>query len=304
MDDAMDDRGTRERTHGRRAVVAAAFSGAAAWLAGFGVREARAANGDPVRIGRDNRATAATRMYNVDADGTTLRARARGSGSIGLEGVSRAGTGVHGRTHSGNGVSGESVVGIGVSGHSIEPGSYAVSGDSASGVGVQGGSHGGIGVQGNCQFGIAVRGGNVSETQPAVQGWAQNGQTGVMGLSTVLEDGDVAESPTDVGVFGVCDRSSGRGVLARSLKGLALQTDGRVALSTSGVAVVPDGGSHVVVHPSFMLAPSAKVFTTFLGNPGTAAVRWVQVNTTMNAFTIHLTGAVNVNTRIAWLVLD
>ena len=305
MDPSADDRGTRpDGRHGRRAVVAAAVGGAAAWLAGFRATEASAANGDLVRLGRSHRATAATRITNPEEDGTTLRAKARGSGSVALDGVSRRGTGVHGSTHSGNGVSGEAVFGTGVSGLSIEPGSFAVSGNSSGGVGVQGGSDGGIGVQGNCQFGIAVQGGNVSETQPGVQGWAQNGQTGVMGLSTTLENGDVVASPPDVGVFGVCDRSAGRGVLARSLNGLALQTDGRVALSTSGVAVVPDGASQVLVQPAFTLAPSAKVLATLQGDPGSATIRWVDVDPVANAFTIHLSAPVPADTPVAWVVLD
>ena len=134
---------------------------------------------------------------------------------------------MHGLSQAADGVHGESVFGIGVSGHSIEPGSTAVSGDSTDGVGVQGGSHGGVGVRGNSQFNVAVQGGNVSETEPAIQGWAQNGQTGVMGRSTAFDEFDPIASPAHVGVFGVADRPGGRGVLARSRDGRAIQASGR-----------------------------------------------------------------------------
>lgn len=166
---------------GRRPVIVAMLAGIGAWAARGAAAPAAAADGDPVRLGRRNVASSTTRIVDTTASSTAIRARASGPGAIGLQGVSVEGTGVHGLSRDANGVQGESVFGVGVSGHSIEPGSTAVSGDSTSGVGVQGGSHGGVGVQGNSQFSVAVRGGNVSETDPAIQGWAQNGQTGVMG---------------------------------------------------------------------------------------------------------------------------
>jgi hypothetical protein len=256
-------------------------------------------------LGRRNEATTTTRIVNVaDAD-TALRARASGPGAIGLQGVSVRGTGVHGLTRDGNGVSGESVFGVGVSGRSIEPGSYAVSGDSESGVGVQGGSHGGIGVQGNSQFGVAVRGGNVSESEPAMHGWAQNGQTGVMGRSSAFDDFEPISSPRHVGVFGVADRSGGRGILARSREGRALQANGRVKFSTSGIAEVAEGNSDVTVAPAFRVARSAKVLATPQGDPGSeTTVRFVAVDPVANTFTVHMTAAVAAATPVAWFVFD
>jgi hypothetical protein len=149
-----------------------------------------------------------------------------------------------------------------------------------------------------------VQGGNVSETDPAVLGWAQNGQTGVMGLSTTFDDFDEVGSPTDVGVFGVCDRAGGRGVLARSRNGLALQTRGRSKLSTSGIAMVPSGASEVTITPGFRVVTSAKIFATFRTDPGDAGIRWIEVDATADTFTIHFTAAVPTDSAVAWVLFD
>jgi hypothetical protein len=234
-----------------------------------------------------------------------VRAGASGRGAIGLQGVAAAGTGVHGLSRDANGILGESVFGTGVSGFSSEPGSTAVSGDSGNGVGVQGGSHGGVGVQGNSQFNVAVQGGNVSETEPAIRGTAQNGQTGVMGRSQAFDEFEQVASPRNVGVFGVADRPGGRGVLARSRQGRAFQANGRVRFSTTGLATVPVGGSDVTVTPAFRVVASAKVLATIQGNAaGAAAVRAVTVDPAANAFTVHMTEPVAASTLVAWFLFD
>ena len=290
---------------GRRSLFVGTLTALGAWLAHGPSHAAAAADGGPVLLGRLNEEESSTRIVNTTRSSTALVARAAGPGAIGLEGVSAAGSGVHGLSRDGNGVNGESVFGVGVSGHSIQPGSTAVSGDSTDGVGVQGGSHGGVGVQGNSQFGVAVRGGNVSETEPAIDGWAQNGQTGVMGRSTSFDEFDPIKSPGHVGVFGVSDRPGGRGVLARSRKGRALQANGRVRFSTSGVATVPVGASKVTVTPTFRVVTSAKVLATPQRDPGRgAAVRFVSIDSAANAFTVHLTRPVADPTPVAWFVLD
>jgi len=290
---------------GRRQVIVAMLATLGAWAARGAVPPAAAADGDPVRLGRRNLASSTTRIVDTTASSTAVRARATGPGAIGLQGVSRQGTGVHGLSHDADGVHGESVFGIGVSGHSIEPGSTAVSGDSTDGVGVQGGSHGGVGVRGNSQFNVAVQGGNVSETEPAIQGWAQNGQTGVMGRSTAFDEFDPIASPAHVGVFGVADRPGGRGVLARSRDGRAIQANGRVRFSTSGVATIPAGASEVTVTPAFRVVGSAKVLATQQGNAGSpATLRFVAIDLAANAFTVHMTEAVATSTPVAWFVLD
>lgn len=293
-----------ERAYGRRPLLVGAASAVAGWLTAQAA-PVRADEGDPVRLGRRNESAAPTTIVNLAPSETTLRARASGSGAVALDATSPRGTAVHGLTRDGNGVSGEAVFGIGVSGHSIEPGSFAVSGESTDGVGVQGGSHGGVGVQGNSQFGVAVQGGNVSETEPAVQGWAQNHQTGVMGRSTGLDDLEPIPSPRDVGVFGIADPSGGSGVLARSRRGWALRAAGRVKFSTSGTAVIASGASSVTVAPTFDVVVSAKVLAMLQGDPGNAAsVRFVTIDPDAKAFTITTTEAVAVATPVAWFVLE
>jgi hypothetical protein len=293
------------RAMGRRPVLLATLATLGGWFARGAAQPAAAADGDPVRLGRRNVASSTTRILATTPSSTALRARASGPGAIGLQGVSAEGSGVHGLSRDANGVQGESVFGTGVSGHSIEPGSTAVSGDSTDGVGVQGGSHGGVGVQGNSQFNVAVRGGNVSETEPAIQGWAQNGQTGVMGRSTSFDEFDEIASPQDVGVFGVADRPGGRGVLGRSREGRALQANGRVRFSTTGVATVPAGGSEVTVTPVFRVVASAKVLATMQGEAGgAAAVRAVTVDPAANTFTVHVTEPVAAAAPVAWFLFD
>lgn len=293
------------RPHSRRSLLLGAAGALTGWLGLRGAKPAAAADGDPVKLGRRNVASTSTRIANASEGETALRVNAAGSGAIALDGLSPHGTGVHGYSRDGNGVSGESVFGTAVSGHSIEAGSTAVSGDSSAGVGVQGGSRSSVGVQGNSQFGVAVQGGNISETRPAVSGWAQNGQTGVMGRSTAFDEFDEIPSPKHVGVYGVADRPENIGVLARSLDGRALVAKGRVRFTTSGTAVVPDGASEVSVSPDFKVVGSAKILATPQGDPGTAAtVHFVEVDATANAFTIHMTEAVATATPISWFLVD
>jgi hypothetical protein len=290
---------------GRRSLFVGTLAALGAWLTRGPAPRAAAADGNPALLGRRNEESSPTRVVNTTRSSTALRGEASGPSAIGLEGVSRAGHGVHGLSRDGNGVSGESVFGVGVSGHSIEPGSTAVLGVSTDGVGVDGGSHGGVGVQGNSKFGVAVRGGNISETEPAIEGWAQNGQTGVMGRSTTFDEFDPVTSPRHVGVFGVSDRPGGRGVFARSREGRALQASGRVRFSTSGVATVLAGASTVTVTPTFRVVSSAKVLATPQADPGNgAAVRFVSIDPAANAFTVHLTRPVADAMSVAWFVLD
>jgi hypothetical protein len=289
---------------GRRSLLFGATAAVAGAL-GLGSRAVVAADGDAVRLGRRNEASTTTAIVLTASGETALRVRAPGPGAIALEGISAQGSAMHGLSRDGNGVSGESVFGTGVSGHSIEPGSYAVSGDSTDGVGVQGGSHFGAGVQGNSQSGIAVDGGNVSETQPAVRGWAQNGQTGVMGRSTRFDEFEEVASPLHVGVFGVGDQRADTGVLARSRKGRAFEAQGRVRFATSGIAMVPAGESRVTVSPGVRIVSSAKVLATPQRDPGNhATVRFVRLDVATRTFTISMTQQVESPTPVAWFLLD
>lgn len=296
---------TTDRAHdaqtSRRSVIAGGL-GALVALAVGRPAPARAANGDALRLGETNRASSPTSIRNPSRDEVTLRAEARGSGGIAVDGLCHRGTAIHGLSTRGTGVNGETVFGTAISGTAIEPGSYAVSGYNSGGVGVRGGSDLDRGVLGESQYDIGVSGANVSEDAPAMRGWAQNGQTGVQGLSTVL-GGDPVPAPSNVGVFGVCDASTGRGVLARSTDGIALETDGRVKFSTSGVATVPSGASQVVVTPTFDITGATRIFAMPQSDPSGVVVRWVDADPVPNTFTIRMSGNVGSDTVVAWFAL-
>jgi hypothetical protein len=304
MDEVRADEGSGAR-RGRRSVLMGVAAAVAAMITGGRMPLARAEDGAPVLLGRRNQASRTTSVTNTTRGGTAVRARARGAGGVGVDAVSDRGTGVHGLSTHGNGVSGETVFGTAVAGLAIEPGSYAVSGNSSNGVGVQGGSDGGVGVQGNCRSGIAVQGGNVSNVSPAVQGWAQNGQTGVMGLSSPLDAVEEVRSPRHVGVFGVCDAAKGRGVLARSRNGIALETRGRVKFATAGSTLVPAGATSASAMPAFMLTQAMKVIAMPQGDPGAGvSVRWVEIDRAANTIAIHLSGPVASDTTVAWFAFE
>ncbi|HEX6132210.1 MAG TPA: hypothetical protein VF044_10790 [Actinomycetota bacterium] len=305
MADARIDAATTEATarRSRRAVLVGALGGIAGAVVGRPLR-ADAADGDLVRLGRRNRSTHPTKIENRTPDGTTFRARATGNAGVALDGVNGRGTGVLGRSTYGTGVAGESVFGEAVSGHSIEPASVAVAGNSGAGVGVRGGSRTHIGVLGESRDHVAVEGANISRSSPAVLGWAQDRQTGVLGLSTPLDVAKPVASPSDVGVYGVCDVPAGRGVLARSREGRALEARGRVRFSTSGLATVLAGATEVTVAPSFALMDRTKVLATAQDDPGDVSIRWVEVDVGTNAFTIHLSGPATADVRVAWFALE
>lgn len=295
------DRGVEARTT-RRALIAGGLGTLAAAAVGRPTA-ASASDGDPLVLGEENAANRTTSIRNPSRNAVTLQVRARGSGGIAVDGLCHRGFAIHGASTHGTGVAGESVFGAALSGHAIEPGSVGVDGYANAGVGVRGGSDLDAGVLGESQYDIAVSGANISENAPAIRGWAQNGQTGVLGLSTPL-GGDAVASPTNVGVFGVCDASDGRGVLARSSDGVALETDGRVRFSTSGIATVPSGTAQVGVSAPFDVTASTKILAMPRSNPGAVVVRWVEIDAAANTFTIHMSGSVSSDTSVAWFALE
>lgn len=299
--DGIDRPLARDGATSRRAVVTGGLGALAALVVGRPA-PAVAANGDPVLLGQDNGESRPTSIRNSRRDDTSLHVEARGSGGVAIDGVCHRGTALHGLSTRGSGVSGETVFGIAVSGLAVEPGSYAVAGNANGGVGVQGESREATGVQGTSRYGVGVSGANLSVSDPAVRGWAQSGQTGVMGLSTPV-GGDAVATPSNVGVFGVCDQPDGRGVLARSADGMALEAEGRVVFSTSGVATVPSGTAHVVVTPTFDVTQATKVLALPQSDPGGVVVRWVDVAPGTNTFTIRMSGNVGSDTVVAWFAL-
>jgi hypothetical protein len=84
---------------------------------------------------------------------------------------------------------------------------------------------------------------------------------------------------------------------------VALEADGRVAFSTSGVATVPSGTAQVVVAPTFDVTQATKVFAMPQSDPGGVVVRWVDVGPGANTFTIRMSGIVASDTAVAWFAL-
>jgi hypothetical protein len=162
-----------------------------------------------------------------------------------------------------------------------------------------------VGVQGNARDGVAVQGANVSDVSPAVQGWAQGGQTGVMGSSTTLDAPNEVASPRNVGVFGVADGADGRGVLARSRDGIALETKGRVRFTTAGTTSIAAGASAASTTPRFVVTDATKVVAMPQSDPGSGvSVRWVEVDAAANAITFHLSSAAATDSVIAWFAFE
>src|SRR5215218_1983237 len=137
-------RGAGDDVVGRRLLLAGGLGALTVPLA-VDAPSTQAASGDPVLLGRDNRATSVTTVRNVHDGGVGLRVRVRGESSVGLQAESPN-----------VGVLGESVFGDGVSGHSLF--GPAVSGNSGDGVGVDGGSRESTGVSGSSRFGSGLVG--------------------------------------------------------------------------------------------------------------------------------------------------
>jgi hypothetical protein len=151
----------------RRALLVGAAGGLAALAAQALGRPlpARAANGDPVLLGKSNLGTDVTYIVNTSSgdietlvvlkeNGTAMRGST--TSGIGVEGSSGVGRGVHGFSRDNYGVHGVSSNTYGVFGES--PSSYAVVGQSESSAGVAGFTASGIGVIGASSSLVGVQG--------------------------------------------------------------------------------------------------------------------------------------------------
>lgn len=151
----------------RRAILAGAVGGIGAWAASLVGRAAPtlAAAGDPVVIGKFNRAGSAMTTLQGKSDVTMLRViQNGGNGSVAVSGLAPVWhgsgvlqTGILGSTANGYGVRGYAVRGNGVSGYTEGPASSSgVSGEAETdGAGVRGLSQFGAGVAGWSEFGYA-----------------------------------------------------------------------------------------------------------------------------------------------------
>lgn len=268
--------------------------------------QAEAADGDALILGRRNLTTSTTKLKNTTPHEVALKVRSHGRSSVAIQGVSNRGTALIGDRFQGTGVWGGSTEGTGVDGQSFSLTSVGVRGNSVHGFGIEGESYDNTAVSGSSRYGTALAGGNISQDHPAISGAAQDGQTGVMGLSSMLgDDSPEIASPDHVGVFGVCDRAQGRGVVARSKNGLALETKGRVKFSTCGVANIPSGSAHVEISVGTTITPTTRVLATLQANPGEGAwLAWARPDALRGTIDVHLSKQASNETAVAWFLME
>jgi hypothetical protein len=259
----------------------------------------QAASGDPVLLGRDNRATSVTTVRNVQDGGVGLRVRVRGESSVGLQAES-PNVAVSGASEQGVGVLGESVFGDGVSGHSLF--GPALRGNSGRGFGVDGGSRESTGVSGSSRFGSGVVGSNFATDKCAVLGSAQNGSTGVQGLSGAVT-AESPVSPPSTGVHGRCDEAVGTGVLAESAHGTALKVDGTAVFSRSGVLTVP-AGARSARQDDVELTSESLVLAVLRRHQAFRHVAAAVPHPGSRSFTVHLNLPASPGCEVAWFVVN
>ena len=159
---------------------------------------------------------------------------------------------------------------------------------------------------------VAVSGRNDTAGGLAVRGQAQNGGTGVKGVTTgttgigvwgqVPGTGSAVygeATGTGVGVFG--DTTNGTGVIARSTNGTALRVTGKAQFSRSGTVVIPAGAAARTVTlagvttASMVLATSQQTANVFVRSAVPAS----------GSFTIRLSGvAPAAGLKVAYFVLN
>lgn len=259
---------------------------------------AQAANGDPVRLGQDNTETACTSIRNTKTDGLGLRVTARGPNSAAVEARSpnraihaeaKQGTGVRGVSETGDGVAGQSETGAGVNGFSFY------------GFGVVGEGKSAAGVVGNSPVDSGVVGSNVATDKPAVLGWAQNGGTGVTGLSA--GPGAIPPGGSNTGVHGVCDAPDGTGVLARSSRGVALRVEGRAVFRRSGVLRI-GAGARSATKTGIPLTAASLVLATLRQHQPGLHIEAAVPSPAKGSFTIYLNRQARAESQVAWLVVN
>jgi hypothetical protein len=292
----------RSRRRTRRQLIAggAGALGAVAVASVARATPAAAANGDPVILGQVNQSTANT-FVNNSGPATTFTAAATG-GQTALEGVAVDGTGVSGSSDTRTGVYGASAstlaAAAGVFGDITRssPGPFSAGvrgqnrGTDGNGIGVYGTHAGpGWGVYGtSATGGVGVKGDGFGNGTGV---WG-TGATGMLGEGTA------------VGVQGVADAAAGTGVLAENLfGGHALTVNGLAAFSRSGLATVPAHQSSV--SEKLRLSAASFVLATIQGNVAGLYVQGVTVTPgSPGTFTIHLSKATPVKTKVAWMVVN
>lgn len=198
-------------------------------------------------------------------------------------------------------------------------------GRSGSGVGVYGSSDSYFAVEGASSSSIGVSGTNSATDQPAIQGQATGGSTGVYGRSGMTIP---PAAPAKTGVFGYAAQdATAKGVYGRTTaghgvhgyatsgaagyfttgaptSGTALRAVGRVRFDhCAGVATIGAGTKSVLVSPGIDLGTTSAVVATLLGSAGgTTTVHRVAVDAVADTFRIYLTASSNATVKVAWHV--
>ena len=156
-------------------------------------------------------------------------------------------------------------------------------------------------------WGVRGQSSSVSGRGVVGEAGASTGSTiGVLGQSgsttgTGVQGHAYALSGATIGVRGQADSPAGVGVHA-SGAGFALQTAGRLKLSTSGIATIGVGVTSRVVTPGVAIGSSSFVLLTPRVSIGTRSL-WFTIDTVNDRFTIHMSSSKTTKTPVAWLLV-
>jgi hypothetical protein len=182
--------------------------------------------------------------------------------------------------------------------------SIGVKGEALHGRGVNGVSFDGEGIRGQSNRNNGVAG--ITDTQDAsgVYGENTHGGFGTYGRSNLGGGmGVYGEAANGVGVVGNSENEIG--VQAISPNGVALQTQGRVSFSTTGLADVPVGANQVTITPGTPIQATTIVLRTLECSQAGISIDRLTKDTTANTFTVFLSKKVQSleSARVAWSVI-
>lgn len=306
-----DAKGTDSRRRRDLLAGAAAVVGVITGEALATATPAQADQGLAVLLGKDNTgATLSTGLFTTGSESAVLANPAThvgvqgtgggtGSGVVG-EGGGGGGDGVTGfGAAGGRGVvgtgtgSGAGVVGNGETGSTAAHGVEGFGVGGGSGVVGNGGTSGGSGVVGS------GRGNGVGVT-----GIGAGPGAGVSGIGGPGGDGVTGEATKGRGVHGTASAAQGIGVLAENTGGgTALKANGRAVFSRSGILTVAAGSSKVT-KTGVALTSGSLVLATLQQDVAGVWVRSAVPNVAGHSFTVHLSKATPVKTKIAWFVVN
>jgi hypothetical protein len=257
-------------------------------------------------------------VYGSATDGPGVQGVSTGYHAVyGVVGTGVAGAGAHGASYGGTGVFGWSgdfgfteptlPAKTGVYGTTVfGADGRGVTGQATSGRGVNGIATSGTGVYGTGTGGEGVRG--VSTSSNGTAGTTASGiASGVYGENTGGGFGTYGRSNSGgsaVGVFG--ESTAGTGVKANSSSGVALEAQGRVKFSTSGLTSVAVGAKSKLISSGSTLSTTSKILCMLESNQAGLSIQRLTKNTATGSFTVFLSKvlAVGKSAKVVWFVID